>query len=389
MMKQNKPYNMARKILALLLAAVLTVVCTGCSTTLFIAEGSEKLDSEPIPDRATSGQMWYTFPFTAEQANAVFFGDRDCQPFDSFCGYQTVPNPYNKKALWYFTTETSVEYGDSKTEAVLGGAHNSDWMHFQFLDTSQGTTYYGLSIAFEPESGALLDAITYHPTDDAVYEQVLTDSATKLKTLGYTDAAKVFSSKIDLYAMRILGRTRGYPVESGTSLEHYYVVRYTLQSADTRTIWADALLTNHMATATFYYNAEGGLFTAIITTVPECEVMESAEVRYTAEEAFQLLPGDWYRTDCTLVDAYLEPVRTQKDSAAYDDCWTFRFVALPEIYQMSDTRAESMLGILGISGRYLEMQCHVNARTGEVTGGEWVYSNHLIHEYNSKQQLLK
>ncbi len=391
-MKQNKQSNITRRIPVLLLAVMLVVVCTGCTNFPFIAAGSEKLAAEPVPDSATSGQMWYTFPFTVEQANAVFFGDKDCEPIGAFCGYMTVPNAYRKKAMWYFSTETSAEYWGSKTEDVLGGARNSDWMHFYFSDqqyTSQDSWRRSCDIAFEPESGALLEAITNHPADDAVYEQVQADSAAKLNALGYTDAAKVFSSKIDLHAMRILGRALGNPLEIGAYSEHYYVVRYTLQSADTPTAWADGLLANHMATATFYYNAKGGLFNAIITTVPECEVTASAKVGYTAEEAFKLLPDNWNRKDCVLVDAYMEPVRTEQGSSVYADCWTFRFVAVPELYAMSDMQLTSTLEILGVAGRYLKMQCHVNVFTGEITGGEWVYSYHLIHEYNSKHLLLQ
>ncbi len=391
-MKQNKQSNITRRIPALLLAVMLVVVCTGCTNFPFMAAGSEKLAAEPVPDRATSGQMWYTFPFTAEEANAVFFGHRHRQPIGAYCGYETVSSIYNKTAMWSFSTENQLLYRDSTTKAVLGGARNSDWMHFNFRDqqyTSQDPWYRSCDIAFERESGELLEAITNHPADDAVYEQVQADSAAKLNALGYTDAAKVFSSKIDLHAMRILGRALGDPLENYASPEHYYVVRYTLQSADTPTAWADGLLANNMATATFYYNAEGGLFTAIITTVPECEVTASAKVRYTAEKAFQLLPDNWNRKDCILVDAYMEPVRTEKDSSAYADCWTFRFVAPPELHWVSNAQLGSTLEILGIAGRYIEMQCHVNVLTGEITGGQWVYSNHLIHEYNSKHLLLQ
>ena len=39
--------------------------------------------------------------------------------------------------------------------------------------------------------------------------------------------------------------------------------------------------------------------------------------------------------------------------------------------------------LLGIAGRYMEMQCRVTVEDGTVLGGEWRFSQHLIHEYNS------
>jgi hypothetical protein len=118
-------------------------------------------------------------------------------------------------------------------------------------------------------------------------------------------------------------------------------------------------------------------------------VTASADVRYTAEEAFKLLPDSWNRKDCILVDTYLEPYRAEIGKTAYEDCWTFRFLAPPELSHVSNTQLGSALEVLGIAGCYMEMQCHVNVCTGEVSGGEWKYSKHLIHEYNSRHMLLK
>ncbi len=368
----------SRSLLALLLAVLLTLLCTGCTMPSFTAAGSEKLLSKPVPDTCTAGHVWYTFPFTAEQANTVFFGDRTYQR-DPY-GFMTE-NPFsNARAFWYFM-DGAYEYMGGKPESVLGGARSTHQLTFSFFDQQYNASTRSCGIAFEPESGNLLDAITYHPAGDAVYAQVKDDASAKLQALGYTDAEMVFSSCIDWRAMRLLGRALGRPLEDDEFPEHYYVVRYALQSNE------NAGPAGSASMATFYYTAEGHLRSANINALPEYEVTESTHVRYTAAAAFQLLPIEWYRADCILVDAYPQSVRPDPDATDYADCWTFRFVAPPELYLMSDIRLENVLNTLGIAGRYMEMQCHVNLRTGEVTGGEWVYSPHLIHEYNSKQVL--
>ena len=392
-MKNNKRYKLFRQILALLLAAVLVLTCTGCTTMQFTAAGSEKLASEPTPERATSGKMWYTFSFTAEQANDVFFGDEvgDCRPMYNFCGYEIPESNRRKRAQWFFFTEAhDGEYNESSPEAVLGGAHNPYRMTFTFFDAKNSEGYKPFptfASAFEPEAGTLLTAVQQQPVGDAMYEYTLSDSAAKLQALGYSDVLQTYSSRWDSNALRILYRAEGLaPTNIPLAI---YVVRYTLQTADIPAAWSDALAANNMATATFYYRADGTLYYAFITTQPEYETTESADVRYTAEEAFRLLPDEWQQNDCILVDAYLEPLPPEKGSESYADCWTFRFVAPPPEYNLSDAEAEAMLEILGITGRYLEMQCHVNAYTGEVTGGEWGYSKHLIHEYNNENVLLQ
>ncbi len=391
-MKNNKRYKPFRQIFALLLAAVLVLTCTGCTTMQFTAAGSEKLASEPTPERATSGKMWYTFPFTTEQANEVFFGDEvgDCQPmYGGFCGYNIPESEQRKQTAWYFFTEAhDGEYNESAPEAVLGGAHNPYRMTFHFFDRQNSTGYVpNCNFAFELEAGTLLTAVQQQPVGDAMYEYTLTDSAAKLQALGYTDAVRTYSSRWDNNALRTMFRTTGLTLTG--LFQPIYVVRYTLQTADIPAAWSDALAANNMATATFYYRADGTLYYAFITTLPEYDKTESAEVRYTAEEAFRLLPDEWQQNDCILVDAYLEPLPPEKGTESYADCWTFRFVAPPPEYNLSDAEAEAMLEILGITGRYLEMQCHVNVYTGEVTGGAWEYSNHLIHEYNNENVLLQ
>ena len=400
--KQHKMFQIHRQCLALLLTVALVLTCTGCSNLPFTAAGSDRLASEPVPDVGTSGQMWHTFPFTVEQANEVFFGDEPCEPIGAFCGYQTLSLGSSRPtASWYFREEFSgsdyrLEYGGSKTEDVVGGTRHTRMMTFLFHHRAyalqNGRPHYdppSCDIAFAPESGALLELITNHPDNDAVYDHTRADSAAKLQALGYTDAKEIFSSKIDLRAMRMLGRAQGVPLAADAAPPPYYVVRYSLQSASVPSAWADALRTNHMATATFTYNSDGNLVRASITTVPEYEVTESAKVRYTAEQAFALLPDSWNRKDCVLVDAYLEPYRAEIGKTSYEECWTFRFLAPPELSHVSNMQLGSALEVLGIAGRYMEMQCHVNICTGEVSGGEWQYSSHLIHEYNGLHMLLK
>jgi hypothetical protein len=63
-------------------------------------------------------------------------------------------------------------------------------------------------------------------------------------------------------------------------------------------------------------------------------------------------------------------------------------VAPSELNKVSDERYDAMLEQLGMAGRYMEMQCHVNVINGTITGGAWAFSRHLIHEFNRKQILI-
>lgn len=392
-----KQYKRFRQLVALLLLAIIVLTCTGCNTISFAAAGSDRLAAEPVPEACSSGQIWFTFPFTAEQAHTVFFGNDSGQPIHDLCGYsvggQSTSGSSSKNSYWFITTEENDyrEINELKPKDVLGGAHNPYRMKFTFYDREYGmglNVSRTCSIAFLPESGNLLEAITFRPAGDAVYDYVLQDSAEKLQALGYTDAAEIFSSKIDWTAMRILGRAQGRPLETDEFPLPYYVVRYRLQPTASPDAASPKLSGTYDPTATFYYNVNGKLYNVILYAQPEYEVTASADVRYTAEEAFCLLPDEWNRPECILVDTYAEPIPSQKGASDFADCWTFRFVAPPELYQMSDEQLESTLEILGIAGRYMEMQCHVNMYTGEVTGGEWTYSPHLIHQYNNRHALL-
>ena len=188
MMEQYKQSRMLRLLVVLLLTLVLVLTCTGCTTMPFTAAGSEKLASEPTPERAMSGKMWYTFPFTTEQANDVFFGDEvgDCQPmYGGFCGYEIPESNRRKRAQWFFFTEAhDGEYNESSPEAVLGGAHNPYRMTFTFFDAKNSEGYKPFptfASAFEPEAGTLLTAVQQQPVSDAMYEYTLSDSAAKLQ----------------------------------------------------------------------------------------------------------------------------------------------------------------------------------------------------------------
>lgn len=382
-----KQIRKLRQILSLLLTAALLFSCTGCIPMSFPVVGSEKLAAEPLPAQNGNWSILYAFPFTATQANLAFFGEQDTVPMDHLCGYELR---HTSNTQWYILNQGNMS--DNPPEDVLGGRQVPGPMRLVYMDSRKRPAGYwdrSWSLLFEPESGTLKEAVEYHPVNDPVYDQILTDSAAKLQTLGYSSAQCVYSTKLDQLRLHLLNRATGSKLEEQQMPYCLYLVQYTLYSADVLPDWTDAFQSNQNAVATFYYNADGELYHALLEALPDVTYLSSEPVRYTAEEAFQLLPTELYRPESILVDVYFEPVSIGEGSGRYQGCWTFRFVEASNLHLISDDRVESMLHLLGISGKYLTMQCHVNAYTGKVTGSGWKYSNHLIHEYNGKDILSK
>ncbi len=392
-----------KAICAVLLTAALLLTCTGCDFPPPV-EGAAKLADITVPAETTVDYIWYTFPFSAEQANAVFFGDQPCRKNcyeygnDYYSdGYEVLLFPdsdFASKERWFIQGKNAVK---NMPECAMNGAKNTEPLTFVYasgMSNNNGgpggnkTSAVYIHMALEPESGDLLKAIENHPDHDASYDTALSDSAAKLAALGYTDVECVFSSKIDVYEMCLLYRAFGHSMELDDITDPYYIVRYVLKSADIPAQWTDGMEINNVGTATFFYN-ENGLKSVHITGMPCRETIRTEKVRYTPEEALRQIPEDWFRKDCVLVDAYYEPVRVNKNSDEYKGCWTFRFVAPSDLNKVSDERYESMLELLGMAGRYMEMQCQVYVNSGAVIGGSWAFSHHLIHEFNSKHILMK
>ncbi len=387
-----------KSICAVLLTLVLLLTCTGCDFPPPV-EGAAKLADITVPEKTTVGYMWYMFPFSAERANAVFFGDQPYRKIPSDIswgtgseGYEVIPQADSsfvsseRWAILHITPDWN------HPEGLLDGARTAKCLTFSYVrnDPGQqsGFENHWTSMLFQPECGNLLQAIENHPDNDAAYDTALSDSATKLAALGYTDVECLYSTKVDVYGTRILYRAMGLSAGLEEITSPYYVVRYALKSDDIPELWEDGMAVNHIATATFFYNKDG-LYRAEITGMPSYEVNRTEKVRYTPEEALRLIPEDWFRKDCILVDAYYEQVQMGAPFYEYNGCWTFRFVAPSELHQISDERYDAMLELGGIAGRYMEMQCQVSVNSGTVIGGTWAFSRHLIHEFNGKQILIK
>jgi hypothetical protein len=361
-------------------------------------EGAAKLADITVPEKTTVGYMWYMFPFSAERANEVFFGDRPYRKIPSDISWGTGSRGY-EVILQADSSFVSSEYWTilhitpdwNHPEGLLDGARTSKCLTFSYVRNyagrQSGLENVWMSMLFQPECGNLLQAIENHPDNDAAYDTALSDSAAKLAALGYTDVECLYSTKVDVYGTRTLYRSRGLSIDLDDISSPYYVVRYALKSDAIPELWEDGMNVNNIATAIFFYDKDG-LYRAEITGMPSYEVNRTEKVRYTPEEALRLIPEDWFREDCILVDAYYEPVQMGKPFYEYNGCWTFRFVAPSELNKVSDERYDAMLEQLGMAGRYMEMQCHVNVTNGTITGGAWAFSRHLIHEFNRKQILI-
>ena len=317
------------------------------------------------------------------------FGEKPCQKTiykhqdKEYCdGYEVLLQPGTNVASqenWMLILPVEK---DLSACGLNGGKDEACWNFLYRRKRVATSLLRKIESALAPENGTLAQVIENHPIGDVLYDNALSDSAAKLAALGYTDVECVFSSKIDVYAMRAMYRAFGNPMDPTVTPDPCYVVRYRLNAEDPPVAGNDGGWVTDTGMAMFIYDADG-LQEAQITGMPCHETIRTEKIRYSPEEALRLISPTNFRAGTVLVDAYYELVQTDTKTNEYQGCWTFRFVAPSELNQVSDERFESTLELLGIAGRYMEMQCRVTVEDGTVLGGEWRFSQHLIHEYNS------